>query len=87
MQKTGTLVFTAQHLQYLPPQKTYEFWLIPANGSAPMPCGTFKPSANGTALLVKSNIEKNVTPKTFAVTIEGEGGSETPTMPIVMAGA
>jgi len=26
-------------------------------------------------------------PKMFAVTIEPEGGSQTPTMPIVMAGA
>jgi Anti-sigma-K factor rskA/Putative zinc-finger len=87
MQKTGTLVFTAQHLQPLPPEKTYQMWLIPANGSAPMPCGTFKPDSNGTATLVMSNMETNVTPKMFAVTIEAEGGSETPTMPIVMAGA
>ena len=86
MQKTGTLVFTAQHLQPLPPQKTYQVWLIPANGSAPMPCGTFKPDTSGTATLVMSNMEK-VSPKMFAVTIEPEGGSETPTMPIVMAGA
>ena len=86
MQKTGTLVFTAQHLQPLPPEKTYQMWLIPANGSAPMPCGTFKPDNSGTATLVMSNME-NVTPKMFAVTIEAEGGSETPTMPIVMAGA
>jgi len=86
MQKTGTLVFTAQHLQPLPPEKTYQMWLIPANGSAPMPCGTFRPDNSGTATLVMSNME-NVTPKMFAVTIEAEGGSETPTMPIVMAGA
>ena len=87
MQKTGTLVFTAQHLQPLPPEKTYQMWLIPANGSAPMPCGTFKPDSNGTATLVMSNMETNITPKMFAVTIEADGGSETPTMPIVMAGA
>ena len=87
MQKTGTLVFTAQHLQSLPPQKTYQLWLIPANGSAPMPFGTFKPDVNGNASLVMPNIEKNATPKMFAVTIEPEGGSQTPTMPIIMAGA
>lgn len=87
MQKTGTVVFTAQHLLPLPPEKTYEFWLIPANGSAPMPCGTFKPDARGSASLVMTNIDKHVTPKTFAVTVEAEGGSETPTMPLVMAGA
>jgi anti-sigma-K factor RskA len=87
MQKTGTLVFTAQHLQPLPPQKTYQLWLIPANGSAPMPFGTFKPDEHGTASLIMPNMEKDVTPKMFAVTIEAEGGSQTPTMPIVMAGA
>ncbi|MBV9072636.1 MAG: anti-sigma factor [Acidobacteria bacterium] len=87
MKKTGTLVFTAQHLQPLPPQKTYQMWLIPASGAAPMPCGTFKPDANGMASLVMSNMEKDITPKMFAVTIESDGGSETPTMPIIMAGA
>jgi hypothetical protein len=87
MQKTGTLVFTAQHLQALPPQKTYQLWLIPANGSAPMPFGMFKPDAHGNASLVMPKVEKNETPKMFAVTIEPEGGSQTPTMPIVMAGA
>ena len=86
MQKTGTLVFTAQHLEALPAQKTYQLWLIPANGSAPMPFGMFKPDEHGNASLVMPNIEKNATPKMFAVTIEPEGGSQTPTMPIVMAG-
>lgn len=87
MQKTGTLVFTAQHLDPLPAQKTYQLWLIPANGMAPMPSGTFKPDAHGTASVVMHHMKKNVSPKTFAVTVEADGGSDTPTMPIVMAGA
>jgi len=87
MQKTGTLVFTAQHLQALPPQKTYELWLIPADGSAPVPYGTFKPDAKGNASIVMPNADKKMAPKMFAVTVEPEGGSQTPTMPIVMAGA
>lgn len=86
LQRTGTLVFTAEHLQPLPPNKTYELWLIPASGSAPMPFGTFKPDAHGNASIVMPNMNKT-TPKMFAVTIELEGGSQTPTMPIVMAGA
>jgi anti-sigma-K factor RskA len=86
MQKTGTLVFTAQHLPALPPQKVYQLWLIPASGSAPMPFGTFKPDAQGNAAMIMPNMEK-AAPKMFAVTIEPEGGSQTPTMPIVMAGA
>jgi anti-sigma-K factor RskA len=87
MQKTGTLVFTAQHLEPLPPQKTYELWLIPANGSAPMPCGMFKPDTRGNASMIMPWADKKMTPKMFAVTIEPDGGSETPTMPMVMAGA
>lgn len=87
MQKTGTLVFTAQHLDPLPAQKTYQLWLIPANGAAPMPSGTFKPDAHGTASVVMHHMKKNVSPKTFAVTVEADGGSDTPTMPVVMAGA
>ena len=87
MQKTGTLVFTAQHLQPLPPEKTYQLWLVPANGSAPMPCGTFKPDAQGNASMVMPWADKKMTPKMFAVTIEPEGGSDKPTMPMVMAGA
>jgi len=86
MQKTGTLVFTAQHLPALPPQKVYQLWLIPASGSVPMPFGTFKPDAQGNASMIMPNMDK-AAPKMFAVTIEPEGGSQTPTMPIVMAGA
>ena len=86
MQKTGTLVFTAQHLPALPPQKVYQLWLIPASGSAPMPFGTFKPDAQGNASMIMPSMDK-AAPKMFAVTIEPEGGSQTPTMPIVMAGA
>jgi anti-sigma-K factor RskA len=86
MEKTGTLVLTAQHLRPLPPRKAYELWLIPASGSAPMPFGTFAPDAQGNAFLVTPKSNRNATPKMFAVTIEPEGGSETPTMPIVMSG-
>lgn len=87
MRKTGTLVFTAQHLLPLPAEKTYQLWLIPANGTAPMPCGTFKPDAHGNAAMVMPYAEKDAWPKMFAVTVEAEGGSQTPTMPLVMAGS
>ena len=87
MRKTGTVVFTAQHLLPLPPEKTYQLWLVPASGTKPMPCGTFKPDANGNAAMVMPYAEKDAWPKMFAVTIEAEGGSQTPTMPLVMAGS
>ena len=87
MRKTGTVVFTAQHLSPLPPEKTYQLWLVPASGTKPMPCGTFKPDVNGNAAMVMPYAKKDAWPKMFAVTIEAEGGSETPTMPLVMAGS
>ncbi|HWC16429.1 MAG TPA: anti-sigma factor [Terriglobales bacterium] len=87
MRKTGTLVFTAQHLLPLPPEKTYQLWLVPQNGKAPMACGTFKPDAQGNATMVMPYAEKDAWPKMFAVTVEPEGGSQTPTMPLIMAGS
>ena len=82
----GALVFVASNMEPLPPAKTYELWVIPANGTAPVPAGTFHPDAKGNANLVLPKIPVNVAAKAFGITIENEGGSQTPTLPIVMAG-
>jgi hypothetical protein len=83
----GTLVFVASHLDPLDPEKTYELWLLPADaGQAPIPAGLFKPDANGNASVVMPELPKGVTAKGFGVTVENEGGSKTPTAPIVLAG-
>jgi anti-sigma-K factor RskA len=81
----GALVFIADHLDPLQPEKTYELWLIPATG-APIPAGTFKPDARGIATVVMPELPKGVPAKGFGVTIEADGGSKTPTPPIVLAG-
>jgi len=84
---TGALVFVADHLDPLQPQKTYELWLLPAQaGQAPIPAGLFKPDANGNATVVMPPLPKGVTAKGFGVTVENDGGSKTPTAPIVLAG-
>ncbi len=84
---TGALVFVADHLDPLQPQKTYELWLLPATaGEAPIPAGLFKPDARGNASVVMPALPKGVTAKGFGVTVENEGGSKTPTAPIVLAG-
>jgi anti-sigma-K factor RskA len=84
---TGALVFVADHLDPLQPQKTYELWLLPATaGEAPIPAGLFKPDANGNATVVMPPLPKGVTAKGFGVTVENDGGSKTPTAPIVLAG-
>ena len=81
------LVLLAGNLNRLPAHKTYELWLLPANGAQPMPAGTFKPDARGSAALVLSQFGDGVAAKGFAVTIEDEPGSTVPTMPIVLSGA
>lgn len=83
----GSLVFVASHLDPLPPSKTYELWLLPSEpGKAPIPAGLFKPDANGNATVVMPPLPKEVAAKGFGVTVEADGGSQTPTAPIVLAG-
>ena len=85
--ETGALVFVADHLDPLQAQKTYELWLLPAEaGQAPIPAGLFKPDEKGNASVVMPALPKGVTAKGFGVTVENEGGSKTPTAPIVLAG-
>lgn len=86
LKNRGALVFTASHLAPLPPNKTYELWVIPANGSAPVPAGTFQPDARGMASVLLPNLPKGVPAKAFGVTMENAGGSTTPTLPILLAG-
>jgi hypothetical protein len=81
----GSLVFVATHLDPLQTAKTYELWLLPAVG-APVPAGLFKPDANGNATVVMPELPKGVAAKGFGVTVEEDGGSKSPTKPIVLAG-
>jgi anti-sigma-K factor RskA len=82
-----SLVLLAGNLNPLPANKTYELWLLPANGSPPIPAGTFAPDAHGSATLVLSQFADGAAAKAFAVTIENEPGAVTPTMPIILSGA
>jgi anti-sigma-K factor RskA len=83
----GGLIFEASNMGPLPESKTYELWVIPASGKAPIPAGLFRPDATGNASVVMPQIPEGVEAKAFGVTIEGAEGSETPTLPIVLAGA
>jgi anti-sigma-K factor RskA len=80
------LIFVASNLLPLPAQKAYQLWIIPTQG-APIPAGVFKPDAHGGAVVINPPIPAGVEAKAFAITIEPEAGSTTPTMPIVMLGA
>lgn len=82
----GALLFVASNLDPLDSYKVYELWLIPANGQAPVPAGTFRPDAKGNASVVLPQLPTGLTAKAFGITVEDEGGAQTPTMPILLAG-
>ncbi len=83
----GSLVFVASNLLQLQPYKTYELWVLPTEkGRDPIPAGTFKPDERGSASVVMPELPKGVAAKGFGVTIEDDGGSKQPTMPIVLVG-
>jgi hypothetical protein len=85
--KSGSLIFVGMHLAPLEIDKTYELWVIPANGKDPaIPAGTFKPDARGYASVMLPELPKGVAAGSFGVTIEDDGGSKSPTLPIVLAG-
>jgi anti-sigma-K factor RskA len=90
----GQLVFVASDLLPVPQGKTYELWVLPQQPAdapkgqsvPPVPAGTFKPDQNGSATLIMPDIPKGITAQGFGVTIEDDGGSKTPTYPIVLVG-
>jgi len=87
----GQLVFVAANLLPVPQGKTYELWVLPQQGdgaakTSPIPAGTFKPDQSGSASVVMPDIPKGVPAQGFGVTIEDDGGSKTPTMPIFLVG-
>ncbi len=83
----GALLLQASNLSPIPADKTYELWVIPANGSAPIPAGLFRPDAQGSASVVLPELPAGVAAKAFGVTIEKASGASVPTLPIVLAGA
>ena len=86
LKKHGALVFTASNMIPLPPNKTYELWVIPADGTAPIPAGTFQPDSHGMASVLLPNLPAGIQAKAFGVTMENAGGATTPTLPILLAG-
>jgi anti-sigma-K factor RskA len=85
LRNRNSLLFVANNMPALPPQKAYELWLIPAQG-APIPAGIFKPDAHGNATVVNPPLPAGTEAKAFAITVEDEAGATSPTMPIVMMG-
>lgn len=84
--RTGKLLMTASNLHPLPAGKTYELWILQPAGKKPLPAGTFAPDSAGNAAIILAQAPAGLTVQGFGVTIENAGGSETPTLPIVLSG-
>ena len=82
----GDLIFQAYDLHPLRGNVTYELWVIPANGTAPIAAGLFRPDGAGSASVVLPPLPKGVPAKAFGVTIERAEGSARPTLPIILSG-
>ena len=83
--KDGGIVFVASNLSPLPEGQAYQLWIVPTDHGKPIPAATFKPSARGTAVVMKHGKFKS-SPQMFAVTIEPEkNGTGLPTYPPVLA--
>jgi anti-sigma-K factor RskA len=86
-QEKGHILLMASNLAPIPDDKVYELWLIPMSGAAPMPAGTFRIDQKGSAMMMHAMETEGLQAKAFAITVEPAGGSQTPTMPIVLAPA
>jgi hypothetical protein len=83
----GSLIFLADDLDPLLAGKVYELWLIPADGRNPIPAAVFHPDNHGNASVILPDLPTGVPARDFAVTVEDEGGAQTPTLPYVLAGS
>jgi anti-sigma-K factor RskA len=86
VRSSGVLMFLATNMPAPPPQKTYELWVIPSNGS-PIPAGVFRPDAHGSATVFRPPLPAGVEAKEIAITVEPEAGSSAPTSEPIMVGA
>jgi len=78
-------VLLASGLSPAPAGKAYELWIIAK--AAPVPAGVFQVDAQGRAVFRLPAGLEFAGVKTFAVTLEPEGGVPAPTGPMVLAGA
>jgi len=84
--RTGKLLLTASNLHPLAVGKVYELWILQPDGKKPLPAGTFSPDTAGYATMILADAPTGLAVQGFGVTIENAGGSQTPTMPIVLSG-
>ena len=80
--KDRTVKLDVTGLPPLAPGKVYQLWHIGPKGDVPVDEGTFPLTPGGKLVGEDTMIYDIVKGHVFAVTMEPEGGSKTPTMPI-----
>jgi anti-sigma-K factor RskA len=85
-QDKGRVLLVADNLTPLPAEKTYELWLLPKSGAAPIPAGLFKPDQNGNAQMLYAELPSGAEAKGFAITVEPIQGSPAPTTTPLLVG-
>jgi anti-sigma-K factor RskA len=85
-QSKGLVLLVASNLAELPAEKTYELWLLPRSGGAPIPAGLFKPDTGGNAQMLYAEIPSGAEAKGFAITVEPKQGSPAPTTTPLLVG-
>jgi anti-sigma-K factor RskA len=83
--KEGIVLYAAE-LPRLPADKSYQMWVVPANG-APISAGLLGPGGHAWGNMWTAEVPPNTQAKAFAVTIEPAGGMPQPTGPKVLLGA
>jgi len=81
----GNLILLADDLDPLEAGKVFELWLLPADGRAPIAAAVFHPDEHGNASVILPTLPVGVAAKGFGVSIEDEGGAQTPALPFVLA--
>jgi anti-sigma-K factor RskA len=80
------VLLIASNLPPAPAGKIYEMWVVPKGGK-PVRAGEFQSQSDGTAIHVHRGAVDLPGTAAVAVTLENEGGADTPTMPILAAAA